>query len=41
MDPRVAEKYGLIDESEYWEGQNEDDEPEENPPHDNPPNEMA
>jgi hypothetical protein len=39
MDPKVAEKYGLIDESEYW-GGNEEDEDEvadDNPANDDPP----
>ncbi len=31
MDSKIAEKYGLIDESEYWEG--EDDRPDGSPPY--------
>jgi hypothetical protein len=39
MDPKVAEKYGLIDESEYWEGneEDEDEKSEDNPANDDPP----
>jgi len=41
MDPRVAEKYGLVEESEYWdaEEENEDEEPSDRPAADGPPEE--
>lgn len=30
-DPKIAQKYGLVDESEYWEPGAEDDAPEDTP----------
>jgi hypothetical protein len=37
-DPTVAEKYGLVEESEYWRAE-EEDEDEDEEPSDSPPNE--
>lgn len=41
MDPKVAEKYGLVEESEYWGGDEEDggEEPSDRPASDSPPTE--
>ena len=38
-DPEVAEKYGLVEESEYWDRDAEDDDDEREEPSDGPPNE--
>lgn len=36
MDPTVAEKYGLVEESEYWGGDEDDEEPSDSPPNEDP-----